>query len=105
MYDGDLKLTKETIDIENAGNTASVRMAGATVLSLSIRGDGTAEFVLDARLSKNDDWVQDIFSTYAGAADYDDVVETGMPEVRVRCTSGSGVANDTATVRLAAGGG
>lgn len=105
MYDGDQKLTKETIDIETSGGTATVKMAGATLLSLSIRGDGTAEYVLDARLGKDDDWTEDVASEYTGAADYDDVVETGMPEVRVRCTSGTGTVDDTATIKLGAGGG
>jgi hypothetical protein len=105
MYDGDRKLEKATIDIENAGATAAVSMQGATLLSLSIRGDGTASYVLDARLDGSDDWTEDIASTYSGAADYDDVVRTGMPEVRVRVTSGTGTAGNTATIKLGAGGG
>jgi hypothetical protein len=105
MFEGDQKLTKTTLDIENAGATATVKMAGADLLSLSVRGDGTASYVLDARLGRDDTWVQDIASTYSGASDYDDVVRTGMPEIRIRCTSGTANAGDQATVRLAAGGG
>lgn len=105
MYDGDRKLEKATIDIEATGATAEVSMQGATLLSLSIRGDGTASYVLDARLDGDDDWTEDVDQTYSGAAEYDDVVRTGMPEVRVRCTSGTGTADDTAVVKLAAGGG
>ena len=104
-YNGDLKLAKETIDIESAGATAAVYMGGADILSLHVRGDGTAEYVLDARLDGDDNWTEDVDQTYSGASDYDDVVRTGMPEVRVRCTSGTGTANDTATIKLAAGGG
>lgn len=105
MYDGDRKLEKATIPITDPGETVEVSMSGATLLSLSIRGDGTAEYVLDARLDGSDTWTQDIASTYSGAADYDDVVETGMPEVRVRCTTGTGTVDDTAEIKLAAGGG
>ena len=54
MFEGDQKLTKATLDIENAGATATVKMAGADLLSLSVRGDGTAEYVLDARLHGSD---------------------------------------------------
>ena len=104
-YDGDPKLAKETIDIESSGASVAVKMFGADLLSLSVRGDNTAEYVLDARLDGSDDWTQDIDQTYSGASDYDDVVRTGMPEVRVRCTSGTGTADDKATIKLAAGGG
>lgn len=105
MYDGDRKLTKATIDIENPDSTVEVDMWGATLLSLAIRGDGNATYVLDARLDGGDDWTTDVASTYSGASNYDDVVRTAMPEVRVRCTSGTGAVDDTATIKLAAGGG
>ena len=104
-YDGDPKLSKTTLSITNAGDAATVKMFGADLLSLSVRGDGTAEYVLDARLGGDDDWTEDIDQTYSGAADYDDIVRTGMPEVRIRCTSGTGSAGDEATIKLAAGGG
>ena len=104
-YAGDPKLAKETIDIEAAGATAAVYMSGADILSLHVRGDGTAEYVLDARLGGSDTWTEDVDQTYSGAADYDDVVRTGMPEVRVRCTSGTGTPDDSAEIKLAAGGG
>lgn len=105
MYAGDRKLTKETIDIENAGETVTVQMRGATVLSLSIRGDGTAEYVVDARLDGQDTWTMDVGRTYAGASEYDDVLETGVSEVRVRCTTGTGGGGDGAEIKLGAGGG
>lgn len=105
MYAGDRKLTKETIDIETSGGTAVVKMQGSTLLSIAIRGDAAASYVLDARLDENDTWTTDVASTYSGAADYDDIVETGMPEVRVRCTTGTGTVDDTATIKLGAGGG
>jgi len=104
-YAGDPKLAKETIDIEAAGATVAVKLFGADLLSLSVRGDGTASYVLDARLDGGDTWTEDVDQTYSGTADYDDVVRTGMPEVRIRCTSGTGSAGDEATIKLAAGGG
>jgi hypothetical protein len=99
------KEVEETIDIENAGNTVELDMMGATLFSVAIRGDGTAEYVLDAKLTRGSTWLEDVDSTYSGAADYDDVVQTGMPKVRVRCTSGTTNPGDTATVTLSAGGG
>jgi len=104
-YDGDPKLAKETIDIEAAGGSVAIKMFGADLFSLSIRGDDTAEYRLDARLDGSDDWTEDVDETYSGAADYNDFVRTGMPEVRVRCTSGTGTPDDEATIKLAAGGG
>lgn len=104
-YNGDRKLAKETIDIENAGATVEVKMMGSETLSLSVRGDAAAEYVLDARLDGEDSWTQDVDQTYSGSADYDDTVTTGYPEVRLRCTSGTATAGDSATVKLAAGGG
>ncbi len=101
----DKKEVEETIDIENSGGTVEVDMMGATLLSLAIRGDGTAEYVLDAKLTRGSNWIQDIASTYSGGSDYDDTLRTAMPKVRVRCTSGTGTPDDTATVTLSAGGG
>lgn len=105
MYAGDRKLEKKTIDIETAGATAEVKMHGATTLSLSVRGDAAADYAIDARLDENDSWTQGVGATYSGAADYDDTDELGWPEVRIRCTSGTATAGDSATVKLAAGGG
>lgn len=101
----DKKEVEETIDIETAGNSVEVEMMGATLLSLAIRGDGAADYVLDAKLTRGSNWLQDVASTYSGSADYDDVVQTGMPKVRVRCTTGTGTPGDSATITLSAGGG
>lgn len=103
---GDIKQTEETIPIDSAGETVVVEMAGATTLSVAIRGDATADYALDARLDRQSDWIEGNPSdTYTGSADYDDVVTTGMPRVRVRVTSTTGAAGDEATVTLSAGGG
>jgi len=103
----DPKEVEETIDIENSGNTVEVEMMGATLLSLAIRGDGAADYALDAKLKskRGTDWIKDVDTTYTGASDYDDTLRTAMPKVRVRCTSGTASAGDTATITLSAGGG
>lgn len=95
--------TDTTIDIENAGESAQVRMMGATVASIAIRGDAAATYVLDAK-TRDGDWRQDVGSTYSGQSDYDDVVTTGMSQIRVRCTSGTGNGGDEAVVTISAGG-
>lgn len=98
------KEVEETIDIETAGNSAELRMLGATVFSLAIRGDATAEYALDAKLTRSDTWIEGL-ETFTGSADYDDTLTTGYPVVRVRCTTGTATVDDTATVTLSAGGG
>lgn len=103
MYNSDRKLAKESIDVENSGQAVSVQMFGATVLSIAVRGPASAEYALDARLDGDDDWTQDVATTYSG--DVDEVIRTGMPEVRVRCVTGTGTVDDTADVKLGAGGG
>lgn len=100
----DPKQTEATIDIENSGNAASVLMHGATVLSIHIRGDATAEYQVDVR-KRGGDWIQNVGTEHTGASDYDEVYTTGAHEVRVRCSSGSGGADDQATITLMAGGG
>lgn len=95
--------TDTTIGIDSAGNTASVKMNGATIVSIHIRGDATAEYQLDAK-TRDGNWIQNVGSEYTGSADYDDVVETGMQFVRVRCSSGTAGSGDEATITLGAGG-
>jgi len=41
-------------------------------------------------------------SDYTGNGDYDDTFETGAEELRIRCASGTGTADDQATVTLMA---
>lgn len=94
---------EEAIDIENAGGTASVRMLGATIVSMDISGDDVAEYQWDAR-RRGGTWIQDVGPEYTGQSDYDDVMETGAAEVRIRCSSGSGGAGDQATITIMAGG-
>lgn len=101
----DKKEVEETIPIETTGETVTVEMMGSTILSIAIRGDATAEYVLDAKITRGSNWIQDVDETYTGSADYDDTLTTGYPRLRVRCTSGSGGASDEATVTLSAGGG
>jgi len=94
----------ETIDIETAGNSVSVELGGATIVSLHIRGDAAASYQWDAK-PRGGSWVQNIGTEHSGSSDYDEVFETGVEEVRVRCSSGTGSAGDSANIYLSAGGG
>jgi len=95
---------EKTIGIENAGNSVSIRMLGATIVSMTVRGDDTAEYQWDAR-KRNSTWKRDVGREYAGQSDYDDVLETGAQEVRLRCSTGTGTPGDEADILLMAGGG
>lgn len=97
------RVTEETISIETAGGTASVRMMGSTIVSAHIRGDATAEYQWDVR-RRQGGWIENVNTDHTGSADYDAVYETGAQEVRIRCSSGSGGADDEATITLMAGG-
>ncbi|WP_135806207.1 hypothetical protein [Halorussus marinus] len=90
-----------TIDIETAGNAVSLRLLGANIVDIHIRGDAAADYEVDVR-QNGGDWIQGVRSGYSGSADYDDVVETGAEEIRVRCSSGTGTAGDMATITLLA---
>jgi hypothetical protein len=96
--------TEETIDIENSGNDVSLRLQGKSIVSLAIRGDGTATYQVDAR-TRAGSWIQSVSSEYSGSADYDDVLETGVTEMRIRCSTGTGTGGDQATITLMASGG
>jgi len=100
------RTANETINIDSAGNAVSVSMEGATIVSVHIRGDATAEYQWDAR-PRGGSWTdfQDIGPEYTGSSDYDDVLETGVEEVRIRCSSGTGGTDDEADIYLSAGGG
>jgi len=98
------QVAEKTIDIETAGGAASIRMLGASIASVHIRGDAAADYQWDAR-RRGGDWIQNVDDELTGSADYDDVYETGDVEVRVRCSSGTGTAGDQAEITLMAGGG
>ena len=95
---------EETIDIENSGNDVSLRLQGKSIVSLAIRGDDTATYQVDAR-TRGGSWIQSVSSEYSGSADYDDALETGVSEMRIRCSTGTGTGGDQATVTLMASGG
>lgn len=95
--------TEETIDIETSGGTVSIRMLGATIVSVHIRGDAAATYQWDVR-TRDGTWIQNVGAEYSGSANYDDVWETGATHVRIRCSSGTATAGDSATVTLMAGG-
>jgi len=93
--------TEETIDIETAGDGVVLRLLGATIAEINIRGDAAADYAVDVR-KNGGDWLEGVRSGYSGSADYDDVIETGAEELRLRCTSGTATANDSATITLMA---
>lgn len=93
----------ETIDIETSGTTLPISVGGHTVLDLVIRGDGVADYAIDIR-EEGGSWVQNVGPTYTGASAYDDTLQFGAPELRIRCTTGTGTAGDSAEILLAAGG-
>lgn len=93
--------TEETIDIETAGNAVALRLLANTIVDVYIRGDAAADYAVDVRRNGGD-WIQDVRSTYSGSANYDDVLETGAEELRIRCTSGTATAGDSATITLMA---
>jgi len=90
-----------TIGIETAGNAVSLRLLGATIVDIHVRGDAAADYEVDVR-QNGGDWIQAVRSGYSGSADYDDVVETGAEEIRIRCASGTATAGDMATITLMA---
>lgn len=93
--------TEETIDIETAGNAVALRLLDASIVDVHIRGDAAADYEVDVRRNGGD-WLQGVFSTYSGSANYDDVLETGAEEIRIRCSSGTATAGDSATITLMA---
>lgn len=100
----DPRQTEETISIDASGASVSVRMHGATIVSMDVSGDATAEYQWDGRI-RGGSWKQNIGPEYTGQANYDDTVETAWWEVRLRCSSGSGGTGDEATIAISAGGG
>jgi hypothetical protein len=94
----------ETIDIETSGNAVSITLEGRTTVSMAVRGDGPAEYQWDAR-ETGGTWKRDVGKEYTGQSDYNDVLETGAQEVRLRCSTGTGTPGDEADILLMAGGG
>jgi hypothetical protein len=91
-------VTKE-IDIENNGNAVELLTMGAPNVTVVIRGDNTADYEWDVA-DADGNWLQGVGAGYSGSSDYDDVRTTGADSVRVRCSSGTNNANDTATITL-----
>lgn len=93
----------QTIDIENAGETVSIRRPGDTYYDVTIRGDAEAEYEFDINYRDIDTWFQDEGGDYSGRADYDGIEESDALFVRIRCSKGTGTAGDQAEIRLIAG--
>lgn len=102
----DARKASETISIANAGEAVSIRLQGASTVTVVIEGDAAADYEWDVRTPRSDggEWKQDIGDSYTGAANYDDVRQTGAGQVRVRCASGTETDGDEATITLLAGG-
>lgn len=98
------RVSDETIDIETSGNAVALRLSGRTIVSMLVEGDGAADYAWDVRKTGGG-WKQGVGKSYSGASNYDDVIETGVEEIRLRCTSGTGGAGDSADILLMAGGG
>ena len=96
-----MPITEETVDIETAGGTVALRLLANNIVDVHIRGDNAADYEVDVR-PNGGNWIQNVRSGYSGSANYDDVLETGAAELRVRCASGTGTADDSATVTLMA---
>lgn len=94
----------ETIDVESAGGTASLRNPGNSYYDISIDGDDVAEYVVEERARGEDSWRRADARDFTGSADYDISTESDRLWIRVRCTGGTGNAGDQATIRLSAGG-
>lgn len=93
--------TEETIDIEAAGNAVALRLLDNNIVDVHVRGDAAADYAVDVRRNGGN-WIQGVRSGYSGSADYDDVLETGADEIRIRCSSGTATAGDSATITLMA---
>lgn len=94
----------ETVDIENAGGVVSLRHPGNAYYDISIDGDGVAEYVIEERARGKDSWRRADGRDFTGSSDYDITASSDRLWVRVRCTSGTGSADDQATIRISAGG-
>lgn len=100
----DSNATEQSIDIETSGNAVSLLLAGRTVVSFDIDGDAAASYQIDAR-KDGGTWKNDVGpKTYSGSSNYDDVLETGAEEIRIRCSSGTGTPGDSADMLISAGG-
>jgi len=92
---------QESINIETDGNSVVLDTKGHTTADVAIRGAAAADYALDVK-SRDGSWVQDV-ATYTGSTDYDAVLERGAKYLRIRCTSGTATADDSATISLLAG--
>lgn len=93
--------TRESIDIENSGQTVVKDIGGRATLGVHIRADAAAEYAIDVRDTEGGTWMQGWVSL-TGGTDYDDVRDCGAAEVRVRCTTGTAGAGDAADVLITA---
>ncbi len=93
---------RETIDIETSGGGAEVKIMGRTIIELVIKGDSAADYKIQGR-EDGGTW-EDTGVTKTGSAEYRDTLETGWHDIRVECTAGTGVANESAEIIMCASG-
>lgn len=93
---------RDTLDIETTGDTLELALAGNDTLHVVIRGDGAADYQVDVTDDPANGWINGVESgSLEGAvADYDETFTIAVPYVRIRVTSGTATAGDSADVLL-----
>lgn len=95
--------TRDTLDIETAGDTVRLNMGRDEVLGVYVRGDGAADYALDVTDDPNGTWLQGA-ETFGAATTVDFGGFEGAQWVRLRVTTGTATAGDTADVLLTSAG-
>lgn len=91
---------EQDIDVENSGNTVSLEINARTEVRIEIDGESGNEFEFQVR-RPGGSWITGV-NSYTGSANYSDTRSEPAHEVRIKCTSGTSNANDTATITLIA---
>jgi len=94
---------EETIGIETAGNSASLELQGRDTVTIHITEDAAADYVIDGRI-RGGTWKQDLGPTYSGGGPHADTFDIAVEEIRVRCSTGTATAGDSATITVFGGG-
>lgn len=93
---------RDTFDIETAGAELIIDTGEDHVLDLYIRGDGAADYSLDVS-DRNSQWVADA-QTFAAVTTVNQTLTNCVRYVRLRVTTGTATAGQTATVLMASAG-
>lgn len=92
-----------TLDIETAGAELIIDTEEDHVLDLYIRGDAAADYALDVS-DRRSQWVTDA-QTFATVSSVNQTLTNCVRYVRLRVTTGTATAGQTATVLMASAGG